>query len=190
MIDPAFIDEGYGLVQLGGFDRTSPEAHEHSFAPLVWSCQESLKVCAKSETRCRGQPARKTSTPRARLSIPSSSKPSAAGKLWRIVSYVGHRAGAPVDAAPSLHQLLIDQVAAECREVGVAPRDDLVDLRLGVAAARLEILGEPAQDGHPLLVLPRNAQQAIVRIEEVPPAASVVMGVGCGQKSSPPQVAL
>src|SRR5258708_21831096 len=120
----------------------------------------------------------------------SSSKPSAAGKLWRIVSYVGHRAGAPVDAAPSLHQLLIDQVAAECREVGVAPRDDLVDLRLGVAAAGLEILGEPAQDGHPLLVLRRNAQQAIGRIDEVLPDASVRIGGGGWRQTSPPQVAL
>jgi hypothetical protein len=80
---------------------------------------------------------------------------------------IGYGAGAPVDAASPLHQLLVDQVAAECREVGVAPRDDPVDLGFGVAPAWLEVLDEPAQDGQPLLVLGGKADQAVFRVDEV-----------------------
>src|SRR5215467_1511332 len=84
----------------------------------------------------------------------------------RVEADVGHAARPPVDAAPALHQLLVHEKAAQRGEVRMAPADDVVDLAFGVAAARLKILDEPAQDRHALLALDGNAGQAPAAIGE------------------------
>lgn len=99
-----------------------------------------------------------------------------AGPGRRIVADVGHSARSPVDPSLPLHQLLVDEIATKRREVGMVPRDDVVDLRLCVAAAWLEVFDEPAQDHQPLLVLSGNAHQALPSLDEGCVHARVVVG--------------
>src|SRR5947209_4759958 len=49
---------------------------------------------------------------------------------WWVEPQVGHRAGPPVNASPALHELLVDEIAAQCREVRMPARDDAIHLRL------------------------------------------------------------
>ncbi len=59
----------------------------------------------------------------------------------------------------------------------MATRDDAVDIGLVVAAAGLEILDKPPQDGEPFLALHRDADEAIRGIDEVGAYAGVVVRV-------------
>ena len=83
------------------------------------------------------------------------------------MAHVRHAAGAPVDAALSLHKLFVDEVAPQGGEVGVPAADDAVHVRLGVEAAGLEVLDEPAQDSHALLVLDGDRDQPSGDVDEV-----------------------
>src|SRR5712691_4221214 len=84
-----------------------------------------------------------------------------------MLAHVRHAAGAPVHAALALHQLLVDEEAAQGGEVGMAPGDDAVHLRLLVTATGLEVLDQPAQHGEALLALDRDAGEAPRLVDEV-----------------------
>src|SRR5690348_2564660 len=90
-----------------------------------------------------------------------------AGPAGRIQADVRHGTGAPVVAVPPLHQLFIDEVAAQRPEVRVPAGDDAVHLGLGVDTARLEVLDQPAQHDQSLLVLHRNGRQPSRPVDEV-----------------------
>jgi len=90
------------------------------------------------------------------------------------VTDVGHASGPPVDPAAPLHQLLVDQQAAQRREVGMPAADDPIDLRLRIPPARLKFLHEPPQNREPLLALRWDAEQATTGIYEVRENAFVV----------------
>ena len=87
---------------------------------------------------------------------------------------VRHASGPPVDRAPPLHQLLIDEQAPQRGEVRMTAADDSVHLRLGIAPARLKVLGEPAQHDEPLLPLGWNAEEATAGIDEIRKNAIVI----------------
>src|SRR5690348_16989839 len=79
---------------------------------------------------------------------------------------VRHAPGAPVHPLPALQQLLVDEEAPDHPEVCVAPPKDLVHVHLGIEAARLKILHQPAQDHHALLALDRHREQPAGAIDE------------------------
>ena len=87
---------------------------------------------------------------------------------------VGHASGPPVDPAAPLHQLLVDQQAAQRCEVGMPPADDPIDLRLRIPPAGLKLLHQPSQDREPFLALRGDAEQATTGIYEVRENAFVV----------------
>ncbi len=87
---------------------------------------------------------------------------------------VGHAAGPPVDPTASLHQLLVDEQAAQGREVGMPAADDPIDLGLRIPAAGLKFLGQPSQDRKPLFALGGDAEQATAPIDEICEDAFVV----------------
>jgi hypothetical protein len=66
-----------------------------------------------------------------------------------------------------LHELLVDEKSTEGGEIPMPPSDDLVDLRLWVPPAELEVLDQPAQHRHPLFVLRRDGEQTAACIHEV-----------------------
>ena len=102
---------------------------------------------------------------------------------------VGQAACTPVNAAFALHQLFVDEVAAKCREVWMATRDDAVDIGLVVAAAGLELLDQPPQNGEPFLALPRDADEATRGIDEVLAQTEVVVRVRRRRQSTLPPAA-
>jgi hypothetical protein len=83
------------------------------------------------------------------------------------VTNIGQTSRSPVDSSGSLHELLVDEEAAERGEVRVSSRDDLIDLGLRVAAARPEVLDQPSQDRQSLFALDRDPRQAPPVIDEV-----------------------
>ena len=87
---------------------------------------------------------------------------------------VGHASGPPVDPEASLHQLLVDEQAAQRGEVGMPSTDDPIDLRLRIPATGLKLLHQPSQHGKPLLALCRDAEQATTGIDEIRENAFVI----------------
>lgn len=87
---------------------------------------------------------------------------------------VGHASGPPVDPTAPLHQLLVDEQAAQRREVGMTAADDPIDLRLRIPLAGLKFLRQPSQDRKPFLALGGNPEQATAAINEIRENAFVV----------------
>jgi len=90
------------------------------------------------------------------------------------VTDVGHASSPPVDPTAPLHELLVDQQAAQRGEVGMPAADDPIHLRLGVAPARLKLLDQPSQNREPLLALRGDAKQATTGIDEIRKNAFIV----------------
>src|SRR3954470_6344817 len=90
-------------------------------------------------------------------------------KTWRSIrpwpSYVDPPAAAPIDPCLPGQQPLIDQISAECGDIGMPHGQQRVHLPLRVADAGLEDPDEVMEDDEPLAVLGRDRHQPAVTDE-------------------------
>src|SRR6266540_6790902 len=152
-----------------------PAARSRSGAPAP----RAGAAAAGAWPRARRSARRSAPAPRpvaAAAALPAAgSGPGAAWPCSAALVDLDGAAGAPVHLVRAraggrrlvraVQEALVDQVAAEHGVVGVPGAQDLVDLALGVAAARLEQAGQVVEDRQPLAAGGRDRHVAVAAQE-------------------------